>query len=89
MAERAAKKSRTNSSNSVTLWSFLNEEKNAARMMQASDARRPAAESTAEELYRRFEGLVRQERGKQYTGRLIKEVMEANEYQRKELDWKA
>lgn len=62
------------------LWSFLNEEDNVARMMQASGARRPAAEAIADELYLRFGNDVTHDRVKQYTGLLIRAAMEANGY---------
>jgi len=63
------------------LWSFLSEEDNVTAMSRASDAGRPAAKAIAVELYRRFGGAVRQDRVKQYTGLLIRMVMEANGYQ--------
>jgi len=62
------------------LWSFLNERDNVARMVQASDSGRPAAEAIAAELYRRFDDRIRQDRVKQYTGLLIRGVMERNGY---------
>lgn len=62
------------------LWSFLNERDNVARMVQASDDHEPAAKAIAVELYRRFGDDVRQDRVKQYTGLLIRMVMEANGY---------
>lgn len=62
------------------LWSFLNEEDNVTAMSRASHAGRPAAEAIAVELYQRFGEDVRQDRVKQYTGLLIRAVMEANGY---------
>ena len=63
------------------LWSFLNEEDSVGRMIQASDDEEPAAKAIAAELYRRFGDDVKQDRVKQYTGLLIRRVMEVNGYQ--------
>lgn len=60
------------------LWGFLNESEMLDKMIEASDAGRPAAEAISEDILQRFgEGVV-QNRVKQFTGYLIKQVMESN-----------
>jgi hypothetical protein len=62
------------------LWEFLNEPMNMHSMADASDNKRPAAEAIAVELFRRFGDDIRQDRVKQFTGFLIRQVMEQNGY---------
>ena len=62
------------------LWEFLNEGNIVRLMTDASDNKRPAAEAIASELFGRFGDGIRQDRVKQFTGFLIRQVMERNGY---------
>jgi hypothetical protein len=62
------------------LWMFLNEPATIAAMTDASDNYTPAAESIASTLHARFGDGIRQDRVKQFTGFLIRQVMERNGY---------
>lgn len=62
------------------LWRFLNERHSVRQMTDASDEGRPAAEAIALRLHQQFGDLVRQDRVKQFTGFLIRQVMEARGY---------
>ncbi len=62
------------------LWAFLNQLDNVRRMSGASDAGRPAAEAITAQLLDTFGHDVARDRVKQYTGRLIRKVMEQHGY---------
>lgn len=62
------------------LWEFLNEPIIVRSMTEASDNKRPAAEAIAPELFGRFGDDIIQDRVKQFTGFLIRQVMEQNGY---------
>jgi hypothetical protein len=62
------------------LWVFLNEPITIHAMTNASDDGRPAAEAIAPELYQRFGENIKQDRVKQFTGFLIRQVMERTGY---------
>ena len=62
------------------LWGFLNEATIVRSMIDASDNNRSAAEAIASELFERFGDDIRQDRVKQFTGFLIRQVMEQNGY---------
>jgi len=58
------------------LWSFLNEAGVLALMRDASDIKKPAAEAIGDELIQRFGNDIKRDRVKQFTGLLIRQVME-------------
>ncbi len=58
------------------LWPLLNQPANIRRMAVASDAGRPAAEAVTAQLLDAFGADATQDRVKQYTGLLIRKVME-------------
>jgi excisionase family DNA binding protein len=60
------------------LWAFLNQHEVIAKMCDASNRGRPAAESIASDLLSRFGSDVKQNEVKKHIGRLIKRVMEEN-----------
>lgn len=62
------------------LWEFLNEPDIVRSMTDASDNKRPAAEAIAFILFERFSDDIKQDRVKQFTGFLIRQVMEQNGY---------
>ena len=62
------------------LWEFLNEPENVRLMAGASNQGRPAAEAIADHLFVRFRDSVKKNRVKQFTGLLIRQVMERNGY---------
>lgn len=62
------------------LWEFLNEPENVRLMAGASNQGRPAAEAIADHLFVRFGDSVKKNRVKQFTGLLIRQVMERNGY---------
>ena len=62
------------------LWAFLNQPGNVRRMSEASDAGRPAAEAITAQLLETFGHDVARDRVKQYTGLLIRKVMEQHGY---------
>jgi hypothetical protein len=49
-------------------------------MRDASDIKKPAAEAIGDELIRRFGNDIKRDRVKQFTGLLIRQVMEKNGY---------
>ena len=63
------------------LWEFLNRPPIVLEMINASDRQRPAAEAIAQQLHAEVGDDVRQHRVRQFTGFLIRQVMERNGYQ--------
>jgi len=62
------------------LWCFLTEPDSVAQMMRASDAGRPAVEGIAVRLHERLGDAVAENRVKQFTGLLVRRIMEENGY---------
>jgi hypothetical protein len=62
------------------LWSFLNEQKIVALMIDASDAGRPAVERIQDQLIQEFGNSVRENRIKQMIGHMVKQVLEPRGY---------
>jgi hypothetical protein len=62
------------------IWAILNGQSAVRQMKEASDAGRPAAEAIAAELYREYGPEIKADRVKQFTGYLIRQVMERNGY---------
>jgi hypothetical protein len=62
------------------LWLFLNQEDAISKMLEASDAGRPAAEAIAVGLYEEFGDDLKSDRLKQFIGFLIRQIMERRGY---------
>ncbi len=68
------------SENGHKIWLFLNEPENVVRMETATYLSRPAAEPLSPFLLERFGKMVREDRIKQMTGHMIRQVLESNGY---------
>ena len=62
------------------LWSFLNEPENVVRMETATSLSRPAAESLSPYLFSKFGDRIKEDRIKQMTGHMIRQVLENRGY---------
>jgi hypothetical protein len=62
------------------IWDFLNEPANVVRMETATYLSRPAAEPLSPYLYGRFGDGIREDRIKQMTGHMIRQVLESKGY---------
>jgi hypothetical protein len=63
------------------LWKFLNEHDSVLCLKLASDLQRPAVEGITEELYKRFGNKIKEDRWKQMTGHMIRQILENEGYQ--------
>ncbi len=68
------------SDNGRKIWLFLNEPENVVRMETATYLSRPAAEPLSPYLLERFGKMIREDRIKQMTGHMIRQVLESNGY---------
>ncbi|MGD0035825.1 MAG: hypothetical protein ABSC53_00850 [Bacteroidota bacterium] len=65
------------------LWTLLTQTHIVQKMIAASENNRPAAESIANDILQAFGETVRADRVKQFTGYLIRQVLELNGYNHK------
>ncbi|MCK4295291.1 MAG: hypothetical protein KAX28_01375 [Candidatus Marinimicrobia bacterium] len=59
------------------IWNFLNQKENIIRMETASELRHPALESVAGRLLKKFGEAIKNDRIKQMTGHMVRQIMES------------
>lgn len=66
--------------NGIEIWSFLNQPENIVRMETATYLARPAAEALSPQLVERFGESIAEDRIKQMTGHMIRQILESRGY---------
>ncbi len=66
--------------NGAEIWRFLNQVDNVIRMETATYLSRPAAEALSPHLLQQFGSAVKEDRIKQMTGHMIRQILESRGY---------